>query len=86
MLFGCEDILYLAHKDLRMTEIEQRERNDKRGAREAICHNAVTFGGFVSLTLLCARELQKSQIVQTCSVWMDGAEKVRWRASISCWR
>lgn len=26
MLYGCEDSLYLAHKDLRMTKIEQRKK------------------------------------------------------------
>lgn len=33
MLYGCEDRLYLAHKDLRMTKIEQRKINYKRGTR-----------------------------------------------------
>lgn len=33
MLYDCEDSLYLAHKDLRMTKIEHRKKNDKRGAK-----------------------------------------------------
>lgn len=32
MLYGCEDSLYLAHKNLRKTKIEQRKKNDKKGA------------------------------------------------------
>lgn len=34
MLYGCEDSLYLAHKDLRMTKIEQRGKKWQKRSPE----------------------------------------------------